>query len=159
MRLPADAVEKIDRASEAMGVHKKDLIAGLVTKYVDPDSRKGRSALGSLAQDIAGRKTALPVEMTQPPRGPLIMNPGAGPTLGAYSFQAYDAGPPDPKPAAEPEIPEVMNVAQCAKLLQVDEKILFELAESGKLPGRKLGYEWRFSRAAILAWLAGPEAR
>jgi excisionase family DNA binding protein len=34
-----------------------------------------------------------------------------------------------------------------------------ELAEAGKLPGRKLGSVWRFSRAALVAWLATPEKR
>ena len=35
------------------------------------------------------------------------------------------------------------------------------MAEAGKLPGRKLGFGpgavWRFSRAALVAWLSGPE--
>ena len=50
VRLPATAVDKLDRAAEALGVHKKDLVAGLVTRYVDPDSRRGLSALGQLSQ-------------------------------------------------------------------------------------------------------------
>jgi len=50
VRLPATAVDKLDRAAEALGVHKKDLVAGLVSKYVDPDTRQGLSALGSLSQ-------------------------------------------------------------------------------------------------------------
>src|SRR4051794_38056050 len=83
VRLPANAVAKLDRAAEALGVHKKDLIAGLVSKYVDPDSRRGLTALGALSQ----------------PRRVSVELGDAGPTLGAYSFQAYD--PPDP--------PEVMN--------------------------------------------------
>jgi hypothetical protein len=33
------------------------------------------------------------------------------------------------------------------------------MAEAGKLPGRKLGAVWRFSRAALVAWLSGPEKR
>jgi excisionase family DNA binding protein len=42
-------------------------------------------------------------------------------------------------------------------LLQVDEKVVIELAEERELPGRKVGEEWRFSREAILAWLAEQE--
>ena len=41
VRLPATAVGKLDRAAEALGMRKKDLVAGLVSKYVDPDSRAG----------------------------------------------------------------------------------------------------------------------
>ena len=130
MRLPANAADKLDRAAEALGVAKKDLVAGLVTKYVDPDSRKGLTALGSLTQ----------------PRRVTVELGESGPTLGTYSFQPHDP-------------PEVMNVEQAAQLLQLDEKTVLELAEAGTLPGRKLGSAWRFSRAAIIAWLGGPEAR
>jgi len=54
------------------------------------------------------------------------------------------------QPAAELEI---LTPAQLAGLLQVEEAIVVELAESGELPARKIGEEWRFSRSAILAWL------
>jgi excisionase family DNA binding protein len=126
VRLPANTADKLDRAAEALGVPKKDLVAGLVTKYVDPDSKKGLSALGTL---------------TQPRRVTIDMGDGS-PTMGTYSFQPHDP-------------PEVMNVEQTAALLQVDDHVVLELAESGELPGRKLGNAWRFSRDAVLAWLAG----
>jgi excisionase family DNA binding protein len=129
VRLPAQAVDKIDRAAEALGVHKKDLIAGLVSKYVDPDSRGGLHALGALSS----------------PRRVTVDLGDAGPTLGSYSFQALDP-------------PEVMNAEQAGQLLQLDEKVVLELAEAGTLPGRKLGSVWRFSRTAVLAWLSTPEA-
>jgi excisionase family DNA binding protein len=130
VRLPTLSIEKLDRAAAALGVHKKDLVAGLVSKYVDPDSQRGLSALGSLSQ----------------PRRVTVELGDAGPTLGAYSFQPYDP-------------PEVLNSEQAGQLLQIDEAIVVELAESGKLPGRKLGTAWRFSRAALVAWLATPEKR
>ena len=122
VRLPATAVGKLDRAAEALGMRKKDLVAGLVSKYVDPDSRRGLSALGA---------------------------------LGAYSFQPYDS------PNFSPEAPaEVLDAAQAGKLLQIGEAVVREMAEAGKLPGRKLGFGpgavWRFSRAALVAWLSGP---
>jgi excisionase family DNA binding protein len=130
VRLPATAVDKLDRAAEALGVHKKDLIAGLVTKYVDPDTRHGLHALGALSQ----------------PRRVTVELGDSGPTLGTYSFQPYDP-------------PEVMNAEQAGQFLQIGEQVVIELAEAGRLPGRKLGPAWRFSRAALVAWLATPEAR
>jgi excisionase family DNA binding protein len=51
--------------------------------------------------------------------------------------------------------PDVFTVAQLAEWLQVDEATVAALAEAGELPGRKLGAEWRFARAAVLDWLAG----
>jgi hypothetical protein len=129
VRLPAAAVGKLDRAAEALGMRKKDLVAGLLSKYVDPDSRQGLSALGALAS----RKVT--VDLGEPAA-----------MLGSYSFQAYDP-------------PEVMNAEQAGQFLQIDEEIVIELAESDKLPGRKLGAVWRFSRTALVAWLSTPEKR
>lgn len=58
-----------------MGIAKKELVAGLVSKYVDPDTRRGLDALGVLAE-------------------PGRINPGEpGPVPGSYSFRPYD--PPE----------------------------------------------------------------
>jgi len=51
--------------------------------------------------------------------------------------------------------PEVLTTAQLAKLLQVEEKAVRDLARRGELPGRKIGRDWRFSRSAVIDWLAG----
>ena len=51
----------------------------------------------------------------------------------------------------------ILTPAQLAGLLQVEEEVVIELAEQRELPGRKVGEEWRFSREAILAWLAEEE--
>jgi excisionase family DNA binding protein len=137
VRLPATAVGKLDRAADALGMRKKDLVAGLVSKYVDPDSRRGLQALGTLSTH------KLTVDLGDP-----------GPTVGSFSFQPYDR-PEDP--AELP--PEVLNAEQAGRLLQIEEAAVIELAEAGKLPGRKLGASWRFSRAALVAWVSGPEKR
>jgi excisionase family DNA binding protein len=51
--------------------------------------------------------------------------------------------------------PEVLTLDGAAELLQLPAEAVAELAAAGELPGRKVGDEWRFSRAAVLAWLAG----
>ena len=130
VRLPAAASDKLDRASEALGIPKKDLVAGLVARYVDPDSQRGLRALGALSSPHK-----ISIDLAK-----------GGPTLGAYSFQPYDP-------------PEVMSAAQAGELLQIEEPLVIELAEAGKLPGRKLGKAWRFARAALVAFLSGPELR
>jgi len=109
VRLPAPAADRLDRASEALRMRKKDIVAGLVSKY-----------LGTSAQ-----------------------------TLGSYSFQPYE-------PA---DRPEVMDPEHAAEFLQIEPATVVDLAEAGKLPGRKIGKHWRFSRAALVAWLSGPEKR
>jgi excisionase family DNA binding protein len=123
VRLPSAAIDKLDRAAEALGVRKKDLVAGLVTTYVDPDTPRGLTVLGEMSR------------------------PRPQSTVGSYSFKAYDP----------PEAPEVMSAAQAAQFLQIDEGTVVELAEAGTLPGRRLGTVWRFSRAALLEWLAGEQ--
>jgi excisionase family DNA binding protein len=52
---------------------------------------------------------------------------------------------------------EILTPAQLAGLLQVDEETVVTLAEKKEIPARKVGEEWRFSREAILAWLAEDE--
>jgi excisionase family DNA binding protein len=52
--------------------------------------------------------------------------------------------------------PDVLTIEQLAELLQVDEKTVRSLAAKGDLPGRKVGRHWRFSREAVLEWLATP---
>jgi excisionase family DNA binding protein len=106
VRLPFAAAETLDRAAETLGMRKKDLVAGLVSKHLQPE----------------------------------------GGAHGSYSFRPYD-------------LPEVLTASQAGELLQIDEALVLELAESGKLPGRKLGAGWRFARAALVAWLSTPAKR
>jgi excisionase family DNA binding protein len=61
-------------------------------------------------------------------------------TLGRHSFT--------PAPAAE-----VLTLDDAAELLRVSPQALRERAESGDIPARRIGDEWRFSREALLAWL------
>jgi excisionase family DNA binding protein len=51
-----------------------------------------------------------------------------------------------------------MTAEQAGQFLQIEPALVVELAEGGKLPGRKLGAVWRFSRAALVAWLGDAPA-
>ena len=64
---------------------------------------------------------------------------GGGLTVGRLELRPADA--------------EVLTLEQAAALLQTTDDAVRELASEGELPGREVGGEWRFSRAAILAWL------
>jgi excisionase family DNA binding protein len=52
---------------------------------------------------------------------------------------------------------EVLTLDEAADLLRVDTEELAKLAESGEIPGRKLGEEWRFTRTRLLDWLGNPD--
>jgi excisionase family DNA binding protein len=127
VRLPADQARKLDRAAHALGSAKKDLVAGLVERYVDPDSDDGLAALRAL--DASPRRVIVEADEPQ-----LV--------VGHHAFRAA-------------ELPEVLTPEQAAALLQVDEHEVLALAAAGRLPGRRIGDQWRFSRAALVAWLAG----
>jgi len=48
-------------------------------------------------------------------------------------------------------------VREAASLLRIKEPTLKDAAERKQLPGRRIGDEWRFSRAALLSWLSESE--
>jgi excisionase family DNA binding protein len=71
---------------------------------------------------------------------PLRFAPGDDLVLGRASFQ--------------PSENVVLTPPQAAELLQVEEEIVLSLAAAGEIPGRSLDGAWRFSRDALLDWLA-----
>jgi excisionase family DNA binding protein len=125
VRIPRSKAEKLDRAAFELGVSKQDLIAGLVGKYVKPESARGLKELESVAT----------------PKRTTTVETDEGLVVGRASFR-----PNEPR--------EVMSLGELAHWLEVDEDTVRSLAESGELPGRRLGDEWRFARAAVLDWLA-----
>jgi excisionase family DNA binding protein len=128
VRLPHPEFEKLDRAAEALATNKKTIVTGLVSRYVDPDSAAGLEALRS--------------SLAPEPRRVTINLPDEGLAVGHHAFT--------PTP-----LPDVLTPAEAAELLQVGEEELLELAEAGEVPGRRIGEQWRFSRPALIAWLAG----
>ena len=55
--------------------------------------------------------------------------------------------------------PEVLTPHQLADLLQIDVESVLSLAAAGEIPGRKLKDAWRFSRRAVIDWLAADSER
>src|SRR5262245_7634674 len=65
---------------------------------------------------------------------------------------ASQAGAAGPDPAAG-----VLTAAEAAQFLRVSEAALLQEAEAGRVPGRKIGGEWRFLKLGLAEWLATPE--
>ena len=128
VRLPHSEFEKLDRAAEALATNKKTIVTGLVSRYVDPDSAAALERLRS--------------SLTPEPRRVTINLPDEGLAVGHHAFT--------PAP-----LPDVLTPGQAAELLQVPEDELLALAEAGSVPGRRIGDRWRFSRPALVEWLAG----
>ena len=126
VRLPHSEAAKLARAAEALATNKKQIVTGLVSTYVDPDSQDAlenlRAALG--------------------PRRVTVNMPNDAIAVGHHAFT------PNPRP-------DVLTPDQAAELLQVGADEVVALAEAGELPGRRIGEHWRFSRPALIEWLAG----
>lgn len=61
--------------------------------------------------------------------------------------------PGDPAPASPAGIPETLGPAEAAKALGVGEADVVASLESGDLKGRRIGSQWRITRAAIAQFL------
>ncbi|OAA90313.1 helix-turn-helix domain-containing protein [Clostridium ljungdahlii] len=49
---------------------------------------------------------------------------------------------------------EILNLEQAIKFLGVSEKTLIKLLREEHIPARKIGREWRFSKEALINWVA-----
>ena len=54
-------------------------------------------------------------------------------------------------------VEDVLTAEEAAELLRSDAATVIAMAEDGTIPGRKVGDDWRFARAAILRWLGAEE--
>jgi excisionase family DNA binding protein len=48
----------------------------------------------------------------------------------------------------------VLTLDEAASLLKLSRDAVQARAQAGDLPGRRFGHDWRFSKLAVLAWLA-----
>jgi hypothetical protein len=133
VRVPAEQARRLDRAAFELGRSKQSLVSELLERYIDPDPGP------RLGFPEEGRRRVT-VETLEPDT--LV--------VGHHSFRPRE---PAPHRASGPE---VLRSEQAGELLQLDPSLVERLAASGELPGRMLAGEWRFSRVALLAWLAQP---
>lgn len=47
----------------------------------------------------------------------------------------------------------VMTLDELALYLKVSKSTLYKLVQEGRIPGQKLGKQWRFSKSAVDEWL------
>lgn len=48
---------------------------------------------------------------------------------------------------------DIMTIDEAAELLGVSVKTFIKVLHTEEVPGRKIGREWKFSRAALIAWV------
>src|SRR5918997_4189323 len=118
VRLPRAEAAKLDRAAFELEASKQNLVAGLVARYVDPSSASGLDALRQITGDAGTRRVT-------------VETADDSIAVGRHSFLPT-------------ETPEVLTVDELAALLKVEPAVVEALAEERRLPGRRLGSEWRF---------------
>jgi len=52
----------------------------------------------------------------------------------------------------------ILNLSQASEFLGISEKTLIKLLREEHVPARKIGREWRFSREALVRWLAAGDS-
>ena len=59
---------------------------------------------------------------------------------------------------ARDDEPEILTPQEAADFLRVSLLTVQRQAKAGRLPGRRVGKEWRFSRSVLLEWVgSGPD--
>lgn len=51
------------------------------------------------------------------------------------------------------DVPDILDVKEAAALLRVHSNTIYQLASVGQVPCRRVGRQYRFSRAALERWL------
>jgi excisionase family DNA binding protein len=54
---------------------------------------------------------------------------------------------------------EILNLDEAAEMFNVSVKTFIKLLREEKVPGRKIGREWRFSRSALVNWLSSGDSQ
>ena len=54
-------------------------------------------------------------------------------------------------------LPLVLTVEQAGQLLQMPPDTVRKLLSAGRLPGRKVGREWRLTRQALIDYVSGED--
>ncbi len=76
-------------------------------------------------------------------------------------LESADTSGVDPQPPTSgerAEKPEILTAEEVAEFLRVPLLTVQRQAKAGRLPGRRIGKQWRFSRTVLLEWIAaGPD--
>lgn len=97
-----------------------------------------------LPEETADKLARAAVELRTPKQNLVAQLVDNHLTVGRHEFTPYAAD-------------DVLTPDDVAELLRSDTATVIAMAEDGSLPGRKVGDDWRFARAAVLRWLQGDE--
>ena len=93
------------------------------------------------------------VSGTLPPAPPKKRAPRGPRSRGPRSFAV------DIRTGLAPNEKEILNLDEAAAFLGVSLRTFLKTLRVENLPGRKVGREWKFSRSALVAWIASGRTR
>ena len=65
---------------------------------------------------------------------------------------------PDTQDGPEVVDPEILDLDAVALMLAIEPAMVLARVADGDFPGRRFGTDWRFSRQAVMLWLAGTDS-
>jgi len=137
--VPPEVEQAIDKRSSMAAV-------GNLNDYVKFQMAQGLGQPGAGGGiGGAGAELAMGMAMAQQ-----MMN-----QTGGLMAQSTPGIPAPAQPAAAAGAPELMTPAQVAQMLGVAESDVMASLDAGDLKGRKIGTQWRVTRAAVDAFLKG----
>ena len=139
--VPPEVEAAIDKRSSMAAV-------GNLNDYVKFQMANGMASGNGGGIGGAGAELAMGMAMAQQ-----MMNQPGG--IMAQGNPGIAAPAPTPAPAAAAAAPELMSPAQVAQMLGVAESDVLASLEAGDLKGRRIGTQWRITRAAVDAFLHG----
>lgn len=156
---------KVNEEFAELGILLKDITVGQVNA-LDSSEEKLRSMGLIDAVKYAQLKAADAMLAAAQQEGGGMAGLGAGAGAGlaigqqmaqamGQTLQQQPAQPPAAQQAAPADVPDVMNPAQAAVYLQVSEADIVQMIESGELKAKKIGRQYRISKAVIDEFLAG----
>ena len=75
--------------------------------------------------------------------------------LDKWYLTSYNGSNPLERMFMLPEDNDILTLEEASELFKVSTKTFLKMLREEDLPARKIGREWRFSRQALLEWMAG----
>jgi excisionase family DNA binding protein len=134
--VPPEVEAAIDKRSSMAAI-------GNLNDYVKFQMAQGMAAGGSNVGGV-GAEMAVGFAIAKE-----MMNQTGGPLAQATPAAAAPAAGPTPSPSPAAAAPQLLSPADAAALLSVSEADVIASLESGDLKGKRIGTQWRITRAAI----------
>jgi excisionase family DNA binding protein len=151
---------KVNEEFAELGILLKDIAIGQVNALDSSEEKLRKMGLIDAAKYAQLQAADAMLAAAQQEGGGMAglgAGAGAGLAIGQQMMQAMGQTMQQQpgQQAAPAAVPDIMNPAQAAAYLQVSEADIMQMIESGELKAKKIGSQYRISKAVIDEFLAG----